>query len=761
MDEDPSKASTTGFLYALVIGLVVGSVLILVFSFLRRIVPDVFQHRQLLNTWKSYDDYNGSRVGVTEPRPSDSLFGWIRPVFQTSDDEVVRKIGLDAAMFFRYIRSAFYITSILTIFGLIILMPVYGTAPEFEVDETGNQTVTPPEGLNIVSSSNVPPKSRELWAIVVGEFVSAFVVIYFMATDYRYYAKLRRDYCSSENPTNYSVVVYDIPEDQRTESAVRDRFDLMVPGQVSNVIIIRNPSVANKLQKKLDAAVGKREAAEYKRSAKGEEPQMRPGTCGFMMCWKAKVDEHNYWTREQDQLADSIHDQGSIADPTPSAIVVLSSKLTTSLVIQANSSTSASKWHIERAPVPAAVHWPAFVVPGYQAEIRSILVAVFVFFFTLFWSIPATAIAALFTLEKLSEVPAFEWASGIENDFVTGLLTGLLPPIIMSVLISLIPTLFRIVVGQERIASKAEIEVKTRDYFYMFTIYGSFFVVLIGSAFFQDLDNLRKDFTKIVDILATALPGAGLYFATFILVQSLIPFPLMLSGIVRVILRFIFLKLAKTERQKRKARTSGAVFQYFKLYGSCMQALFLALAFSSLAPIVTLSGVIFFAVANLTLRYVVLYMSYNEWDGGGSLHPGSYWGTMLGLVLKQFVVVAVLGLKKSVAPTIVSLGAPIITIMLCYIIHRRYSRIAENGSIVDLYDEAKGSDEVPTRYKMVYDQPAGRVTNYENLNGVVEPRDVYSDVEFDDPDNMDAVHSETLDDSVGYVPDPAADREDV
>lgn len=749
--DDEIDSSTVGFFYAAGIGLAVGTVLILIFCILRTKVPGVFQLRSLLNTWKQCENYNGSRVGVTEPRPSDGFFGWIHPVFATPEDEVVKKVGLDAAMFLRTIRTSFFIMSVIALFGCILLMPVYGT------DEERLET-----SLRIISLSNVADGSARLWTTVIAEFFVAAVVTYFLLMDYNHYAELRRRYCTSETPINYSLVVYDIPEEERDEQRIRARFEQMVPGQVASVTVIRNPKLALKLQKKLDAAVTKREAAEYTRHVKGVEPKIR-ARHGELMCFGRKENAVNYWACKEDQLANEVHDLGLNTPPSPSAIVVLSNKRAASLLVQANTASSALYWHVERAPEPNGINWSAFTIPGYQAELRSIAVACFVFFFTLFWTIPAAAIVGLFSLSKLSEMPGFEWASSLADlsPVITGLIEGLLPPVVMSVIISLIPTFFRLAVSQERIASRSRIEVKTRNYFYMFTLYGTFFAFVIGAAFFQDLKRLSEDYSRIVGLLALNVPGSGVYYASFILVQCLIPFPLALSCIVRIIIRFIFLKLAKTERQKRKARMTGSLFQFFKYSGGAMLILFLGITYSTLSPLVPACAVVYFGLAYITFRYLLLFTSYQEWDGGGDLFPGFYWGTMIGLILKQVVVIAVLGLKKAPGQAIVCLVPTVLTICFTFIINKRFADISEDGSFYDLCTEPAKLDEVPRQYKMVYDQPAGRVTTYENLNGVTEVRDVYSEVEYDDGENKDAVHSETLDDSVGYVPDPAANREDV
>ena len=199
-----------------------------------------------------------------------------------------------------------------------------------------------------------------------------------------------------------------------------------------------------------------------------------------------------------------------------------------------------------------------------------------------------------------------------------------------------------------------------------------------------------------------------------------------------------------------------------------MLTLFLSLAFSSLAPLVPMCATLYFGLAYLCFRHVIMFTTYCDWDGAGELFPGTFWGTMLGLILKQLVVIAVLGLKKAPIPAGMCAIPLIITACFTFIVSKRYERIALHGSILDLYEKEQNKqdigkqDQLVPKLKDIYQQPAGTIKDYENLNGVAEVKDVYSDVEVsEDLDQNDAVHSETFDDNVGYVPDAAADREEV
>ena len=548
-------SKTFGFLQSGGIALAIGIALTIVFSILRLYVPDVFEHRRLLNTWKEYDDYNGRRVGLTQPQPTRSFFGWWKPLFQTSEEQIVRNIGLDAAVFIRFIRTCLVITGVLAVFSCTILMPSYGTSPrvdgteDIETDTTDADKSnsakfnnTDLEGLRIVSLAMVPPGSDRLWATVVMEFLMAFLVVYFLTIDFSRFAEWRRDYRISETPANYAVVVLDIPENSRTVEDVRNRFERYFPNQVADVQLIRKCSKACKIQGKLDKAVANREAAEFVKDKKGEEPQTRPGMCGCLMLNKPKVNAIDHWTAEQERLTTELTEEGLEADLTHSAIVLFTNKKAASIAAQVNSQTTSTEWSVVRAGEPAATNWPAMDVPGIQAEVRSVAVAIFVVIFTIFWTIPAAFIVGLFSIRGIQEKLKWGFLEELidSNEALVALVEGLLPPIVMSVLVSLIPSLFRFLVKQERIVALETVERKTRDYFYIFTIYGNFFVIALGSAFLQDLDALTDNFSNIFNELAKQVPASGIFFASFILIQAFISPMLQLSGIVRIILRWIF-----------------------------------------------------------------------------------------------------------------------------------------------------------------------------------------------------------------------------
>lgn len=724
-------AKTFGLLYIVAIGLLVGLVVLLIFTFVRSKLPEVYQYRRFINRYETYNNFNGARVGFPSKKPEPGLFGWVGPTLGLKEEEIVNRIGLDAAMFLRFVKSQLLSFAIITFACCLVLWPAYGTASNKSLPKLPDGTNDPKfvEGLQILSLSNVPVKDARIWATLVMEYFVCAVFLFFLHKDYSQYALYRREYRTTENPANYAIAVYDIPSGMNTEDAVRERFELMVPDQVSEVILARKAKAGIKAEKLLGKTISKRERADFLRTTTQEEPMTRPGCCGFCMCWKPKVEAFPFFTSEQERLEAEIANEGLKSVNANSAIVVFKNKRAASLIAQANQGNNSDQWTVHRAGEPEAVHWPAFHIPGYQAVWRSLAVLVFVLFMTFFWIIPATAIMGLANLESLSKVPGMEWAADISkiSPAVIGLIENALPAIILSVFLALIPTFFRLAVSQTRLHSLHIIDSKTRNYFYFFTIFASFVFVVFAGSIFEELEAIRKDPAQLPTLLAAAIPRNGLFFASFVLVKTFIPLFLLLLNPGRIIVRWIKLKLAKTERERRAAAETGSLFAYFKFYGMCMMMSLIGLAYSTLAPVVPLAVLTFYCLSYVVFKHNVVFATHRKWDGGGWDYPGAFYSVIASLVLKQLTMIGVMGLFQSPAQTTLAIFPVVITSLFGIWCHHRYNRVSLHGSLHDQYTAGSKVDEIPQRYQGIYCHPGISVKPYKNLSGMTDPGDVYDE----------------------------------
>lgn len=729
-------AATSGFLWSAGLALAVSVVCIIVFSLIRNKFRDVYQYRRLIHQWKSHDDFNNERVGIPSAAPRSQPFAWISAAMSMSEDDIVTNIGLDTAMYLRYIRSMMLSFFCVSFICVVALIPMYATGEFRNPNKAIPKGVIRPEnitGLRIISLANVIPKDNRMWGTLVCEILSSFIFLYFMYHDFKRFAELRRRNLYAENPKNFALAVFDVPNESNNPEDIRTRFDTILPGQISQVICVKANAKAVRLHKKLDVAVQKRELAEWISANKlnGDRPQARVGCCGMLRCWESKVDAIEHWDKEEDRLKTELIDEVSKSQYAPSAIVVFKNKRAASLLAQANMADDATQWNVERMPEPKAVHWRAFFVPGYQANVRKLGVFAFVLALTLFWTIPAFGIASLISLDSAAQQfpflrPVLNW-----NAEVKGLIQGLLPSLILAVIVSLIPVVIRLVVSLERLHSVHTVDRKTRDYFYLFTVYSSFFCIVLGASILDEIKKIVANFDvlRVFDLLGSSVPAQSVFFATYICVQTGITTSLELLNPVRLILVFIFKKIAKTERQKRAAQANGCNPLMFRKYGNAMLISFVGIMYTPMAPILPVLCFVFFSYVYIVHRYNLIYNLYSDTDGAGESYPGAFWGTLLALTLKQGVLVVILAIKRSPAAPFVIIPL-IMTICTGIEIGRRFRRVSMFGSLHD--HMAEKIDDIPDRYIDIYEQPSvkpGESYNtpgeYINLNGVAEIDDYH------------------------------------
>ncbi len=242
--------------------------------------------------------------------------------------------------------------------------------------------------------------------------------------------------------------------------------------------------------------------------------------------------------------------------------------------------------------------------------------------------------------------------------------------------------------------------------------------------------------------------------------KTFIPLGVLLLNPARLIVRGILLKMAKTERERRKAEETSSMFIYFNMYGQSMLMSLLGITYSTLAPIVTLCVLVFFCIAYAVFKHNIIYATHRKWDGGGWDYPGAFYSVISALIIKQLTMVGVFGLFEGPAQAIIAVLPAVFTTLFAMWAHRRYNRVSLHGSLHEQYSKSAKLDEIPHRYLGLYRQPGTSVPEYRNLSGMEAVDDVYA-TEVGSMDDSDVlVKSEHPDSTVGFVPDRAANRAD-
>ncbi|KAK4134269.1 DUF221-domain-containing protein [Trichocladium antarcticum] len=162
------------------------------------------------------------------------------------DREIIRKCGLDAYFFLRYLQTLLIIFIPIALVVIPILIPLnfVGGLGREVVNATEDAAGNAPTGLDTLAWGNVAPgKQNRRWAhLVLALFVIVWVCGVFFA-ELRVYVKIRQDYLTSAEhrlrASANTVLVSSIPDKWLSEEALRGLFDVF-PGGIRNVWITRD-----------------------------------------------------------------------------------------------------------------------------------------------------------------------------------------------------------------------------------------------------------------------------------------------------------------------------------------------------------------------------------------------------------------------------------------------------------------------------------------------------------------------------------------
>lgn len=170
-----------------------------------------------------------------------------------SDREIIKKCGLDAYFFMRYLKTLLVIFVPLACIILPILLPVnfiggYGrnlwtNSTDADSDPSSNTTVV---GLSTLSWSNVRLENADRrWAHLMLALVVIVWVCFVIFSEMRVYIKVRQDWLTSAEhrlrASANTVLVSSIPEKWLSEEALRGLFDVF-PGGIRNIWLVRTIS---------------------------------------------------------------------------------------------------------------------------------------------------------------------------------------------------------------------------------------------------------------------------------------------------------------------------------------------------------------------------------------------------------------------------------------------------------------------------------------------------------------------------------------
>ncbi|KAK1759367.1 DUF221-domain-containing protein [Echria macrotheca] len=252
-----SGISLVAFLTALATSLVVFGIQMGFFLLLRNKLARIFKPKTYLVPERER----------TDPPPR-SPWNLIFALMKFEDREVIKKCGLDAYFFLRYLQTLLVIFVPIALIVIPVLIPLnyVGGRGQQVIDTLKDNKTNIPSGLDTLAWGNIAPKnqSRRWVHLVLALLVIVWVCGVFFV-ELRVYVKVRQDHLTSAEhrlrASANTVLVSSIPDKWLTEDALRGLFDVF-PGGIRNVWLTRDFSKLLEKIHKRDAIHEQLEAAE-------------------------------------------------------------------------------------------------------------------------------------------------------------------------------------------------------------------------------------------------------------------------------------------------------------------------------------------------------------------------------------------------------------------------------------------------------------------------------------------------------------------
>ncbi|KAF8637999.1 hypothetical protein AX16_010631 [Volvariella volvacea WC 439] len=623
------------------------------------------------------------------------LWRWLPALLRMPTKDIIHKNGLDAYMFLRYMKMLITILLVYTIVTFAVIIPVNS----INIINLNN-------GVERISWMNIiePQDQGRFAAHTTVAYILTFFVIYMINREMRHFVEMRHEFLTSKSHSRLAqartVLITSVPEDLADEQSLR-KFASFVPGGVDKVWLFRDTRELNELYEQrqdacelLEAAESqllklamkawrKRRAAQKKARKAGNDvekhqngateeaieppsmtllnelvpakqrPRHRAGLLGIL---GKKVDTIDWCKTEIARLNKAINEMRE---------QIVKGKFLGSAFIRCNLQAGAhvlaqcishhqplmmyDKWMEAN---PKDIVWQNLDDGALEIRSRFVLSWLATGGLIFAWTFPVAFIGTLSNLDDLcGKVKWLSWVCVAPNP-IPGIIQGVLPPALLAALFATLPYILRALAWYQCIPRYSLISLSVYKRFFLFLLVHGFLIVTLSAGITRAVRGIIERPTETVQELASQLPGASVFFLTYMVTQGLAGAGNALAQFVPLLLHFIkkwF--LGRTPRQAYEvtfmmpAADFGAVLPRLSLLAT------IAFAYSVLSPLINLLALISFAMFYVAWKFLFtqVFDQPDEMETGGLYFPMAVSNLFVGLYIEHICLACLFFLKSSVS----------------------------------------------------------------------------------------------------------------
>lgn len=170
---------------------------------------------------------------------------------------------------------------------------------------------------------------------------------------------------------------------------------------------------------------------------------------------------------------------------------------------------------------PQEVLWGNLRISKSEKVVRSIVANTSITLLILFWSIPVGLVGALTDIDMLADkIPLLSFVKDLPES-VLGAIKGLLPTLLISVLLAIVPIICRMMASFAGSVTVTEVELKTQTWYFAFQVVQVFLITTFSSGAATVAKQIFNDPTQAPKLLADSLPTASNFYLAFFILQGI------------------------------------------------------------------------------------------------------------------------------------------------------------------------------------------------------------------------------------------------
>ncbi|KAL0570068.1 phosphate metabolism protein 7 [Marasmius crinis-equi] len=328
--------------------------------------------------------------------------------------------------------------------------------------------------------------------------------------------------------------------------------------------------------------------------------------------------------------------------------------------------------HIEVSP--SDVIWSNLGLNPYEMKLRYVISWALTLGLIILWVFPVAFVGAISNIYSLcSKYKWLNWICTLPKP-VVGIISGILPPVLLAVLFMLLPIVLRMLAKFEGIPKRSGVELSLMSRFFIFQVLHGFLIVTIASGIIPGLADFGKNPAGIPNLLAQKLPQASTFFLTYVILQGLSGTA---GGFLRIVnLAIYYVKLiilGSTPRSVYDMKYKMGSVAWGTLFPGITLLVVISLGYSIISPIINgLACFTFFAFYEM-YKFLFLYCYQQDvsTDTGGLFFPKAIQHVFVGLYVQQICLAALFFLAGGTTIIMGGLTVALIFVTVSFFVLRR------------------------------------------------------------------------------------------